>query len=82
MTSSEEPEVKVQQHEGAPIGEERGQNKLEDLDYMPGETIARLRATLANAVNRKGPYGLMKDPGWRPRGLKTLRQLLPAIHQL
>ena len=74
VTSNEEPEVKVQPHEGAPIGEERGQNKPKNLDYAGGDSIS-------NAVNRKGLFGLMKDPGWRPRGLKTLRQLLKAIRQ-
>ena len=56
VTITEEPEVKVQPREDAPIGEERGQIRLEGRG--PGEDAARLRAMLANAATGKGPYGL------------------------
>ena len=94
VTSNGEPEVKVQPHDDAPIGEERGKIKLEGRQAVSEKIAARLRATLLNAVNEKqdthtGPYGLVKikstdsnDTNWMVRGYRTLRKMLPAIREL
>ena len=93
VTSNGESEVKVQPHDVAPIGEERGKIKLEGRQAVPEKTAARLRATLPNAVNEKpdthtGPYGIVKikstesnDTSWMVRGYRTPRKMLPAIRE-
>ena len=62
VTSNEESEVRVQPHEGAPIGEERGQNKLEDLDYAGGDN-----SSIASHAHQRGqPEGTVwADEGSR-----------------